>query len=118
MFMHFEFKDGSNPYIAKTNKALFYMLTHYDCEQVEEDMFVVNGSYYQHHILTPFPYSMHRTYYETKKEQVIDIAIDWQNSFSNGISYHYSTLADWQGFFEEYGRRYGLLTEFRENGIC
>jgi hypothetical protein len=27
-------------------------------------------------------------------------------------------LAYWQEYFEKLGKRYGLLTEFRENCIC
>jgi len=37
-------------------------------------------------------------------------------NFEN-IEYSYSDLARCQRYFEKLGRRYGLLKEFRENGI-
>lgn len=40
-----------------------------------------------------------------------------------GFSYerehsHWSDLATWGEFFAKYGKRYGLMREFHENGIC
>ena len=34
------------------------------------------------------------------------------------MSMSYEAVAVAQFHFEQLGRRYGLLTEFRENGIC
>ena len=58
-----------------------------------------------------------KTTYETKKEMVRQEAIDWQNDFCNH-NYSYEELAEFTTHFEKHGRRYGLLKEFRENGIC
>ena len=55
--------------------------------------------------------------YETKKEMARQEAIDWQNDFCNH-DYTYGKLAEFGYYFEKLGRRYGLLKEFRENGIC
>ena len=44
-------------------------------------------------------------------------AIDWQNDFAKH-NYSYGELAEFGEYFEKLGRRYGLLKEFRENGIC
>lgn len=55
--------------------------------------------------------------YEIKKEMVRQEAIDWQNDFGNH-NYSYGELAEFGYYFEKPGRRYGLLKEFRENGIC
>ena len=55
--------------------------------------------------------------YQERKEQIRNEAIDWQNGFAN-CSLSYGELASAQDYFETMGRRYGLLTEFRENGIC
>lgn len=55
--------------------------------------------------------------YQEMKEKVRNEAIDWQYNAANE-NYSYGELADWEGYFERLGRRYGLLTEFRENGIC
>ena len=45
--------------------------------------------------------------YVKQKAKWRDKAIDWQAELSN-----------WNDFFEKKGRMYGLLVEFRENGIC
>ena len=55
--------------------------------------------------------------YEEKKERVRQEAIDWQNEFCNH-NYSYGELTKFGYYFEKLGRRYGLLKEFRENGIC
>ena len=56
-----------------------------------------------------------RTYAE-RKEEARRAAIDWQLDFCNH-NYSYSELADLYAHFERVGRRFGLLREFRENGI-
>ena len=56
-------------------------------------------------------------YYENKKEQLRNKAIEWQTDFSNR-SYSYGELAEYECYFRKAGRRYGLLKEFIENGIC
>ena len=58
-----------------------------------------------------------KTTYEIKKEMARQEAIDWQNDFCNH-DYTYGELAEFGYYFEKHGRRYGLLKEFRENGIC
>ena len=56
-------------------------------------------------------------YYQKRKEQVRQEAIEWQLDFSNH-NYSWGELAIWQEHFERLGRRYGLLREFHENAIC
>ena len=55
--------------------------------------------------------------YEIKKEMARQEAIDWQNDFANH-NYSYGELTEFGYRFEKLGRRYGLLREFRESGIC
>lgn len=55
--------------------------------------------------------------YQKQKERVRDEAIDWQLDFFN-YNYSWLELTAFENYFEKMGRRYGLLTEFRENGIC
>lgn len=55
--------------------------------------------------------------YQEMKEKARNEAIDWQHDFPNH-SYSWGEVAAWAEYFERLGRRYGLLTEFRENGIC
>ncbi len=58
-----------------------------------------------------------KTTYEMKKENARQEAIDWQNDFCNH-NYSYGELAEFGEHFEKLGKRYGLLKEFRENGVC
>lgn len=44
-------------------------------------------------------------------------AIDWQLDFNNH-NYSWGELAEWGNYFYKLGKRYGLLKEFKENGIC
>ena len=55
--------------------------------------------------------------YQKRKESVRNAAIEWQLNFEN-YNYSYGELLYYGNRFETLGRRYGLLREFRENGIC
>lgn len=55
--------------------------------------------------------------YMEKKNQIRNEAIDWQHNFPDQ-DYSWQDIAEWQDYFYRKGKRYGLLTEFRENGIC
>ena len=55
--------------------------------------------------------------YQKKKAAAREKAIAWQERFAE-LSPSWEELAIAQSVFEQLGRRYGLLTEFRENGIC
>lgn len=54
--------------------------------------------------------------YIEKRERARELAIDWQLNFSNK-SRSYLYCIEWANRFERIGRKYGLLREFRENGI-
>lgn len=54
--------------------------------------------------------------YAERKAKTRDEAIEWQNEFSKEDHYM-SEHAYWGNYFEKLGKRYGLLREFRENGI-
>ena len=57
------------------------------------------------------------TNYQKRKESARQEAIEWQLDFENH-NYSWGELFEWAEHFEKLGRRYGLLEEFRENGIC
>lgn len=58
-----------------------------------------------------------KTTYASNKAVARQEAIDWQNDlFRDNRSYE--ELAEAAEHFEKLGKRYGLLKEFRENGIC
>ena len=54
--------------------------------------------------------------YAKRKENARQIAIDWQLNESD-YPYSYGGLAILTDYFYRLGKRYGLLKEFRENGI-
>ena len=55
--------------------------------------------------------------YQNKKEQVREKAVMWQLENSDKCL-SYEELAESSEYFSKLGKRYGLLKEFRENGIC
>lgn len=54
--------------------------------------------------------------YAERKENARQIAIDWQLNESD-YPYSYGGMAILTNYFYRLGKRYGLLREFRENGI-
>lgn len=56
------------------------------------------------------------TQYQKQKGKVRQKAIDWQLDFNNH-NYSWGELAEFQGYFERLAKRYGLIKEFKENGI-
>ena len=54
--------------------------------------------------------------YQQGKERARERAIKWQFDFDNN-NYSYGELAEWADVFERLGKRYGLIREFKENGI-
>lgn len=105
-WVHFTYRNGSNPFIAWTFSNVLYMLENYDYIQTGAKDF---------HLLDMRNANRPKHYIE-HKEALREIAITWQADFEK-FNYSYSELANWQGFFEKYGKQYGLLKEFRENGI-
>lgn len=54
--------------------------------------------------------------YQKAKEKARNKAIEWQLDFGNH-NYSWGELVYYSGYFERLGKRYGLIEEFRENGI-
>ena len=108
MYITFTYKDGSNPYIAINNDNLFRMICKYDTIQETSTHFMVIGR--KSDILG----GKKRLNYSDKREILSDFAKELQ---TNNMFDSWGSLADWGAFFEEYGKKYGLLREFRENGI-
>lgn len=55
--------------------------------------------------------------YQKRKQEVREFAMDfWENA--NEYQYSWLEIEAWQDIFRRLGRRYGLLREFHENGIC
>lgn len=103
---HFTFDNGSNPYIATSYKRFFEMIRKYDVEQIGEHSFVA-------HKERP-KCKFTRDY---NRDIVREFAMEWSRNFGN-YNYSWGCIADYESFFTEYGKKYGLLTEFHENCIC
>lgn len=58
-----------------------------------------------------------RNYYFKRQGEIQDEAIEWQRNFEE-IVQDWEDCAIWNEYFTKMGRRYGLLKEFHENGIC
>ena len=101
-----EFDGRGNPWISTTHENRLRMFCKYEVEQTWEIGFRIIDE------RKPAPKG-----YAGKKEVVRDLAIQWQARFGE-FAYSYDDLARWTDFFEWAGRKYGLLREFRENGIC
>lgn len=54
--------------------------------------------------------------YQRAKQRARDKAVEWQSGFCDQ-NYSYGELVYWQDYFTVLGKRYGLVREFRENGI-
>lgn len=55
--------------------------------------------------------------YQDRKTDLRNKAIDYQNTYYDFCNYSYGELSLINEFFEKAGRRYGLLNEFKTNGI-
>lgn len=54
--------------------------------------------------------------YREKKAKLREQAINWQHKCSK-VNMSYGELAEMQSYFEKEGKKYGLIQEFKENGI-
>lgn len=54
--------------------------------------------------------------YQRAKENARNKVIEWQHDFNNH-NYSYDCLVYYQDVFYRLARRYGLVKEFKENGI-
>ena len=61
--------------------------------------------------------STKQSYYQKRKAEVREEAIEWQAEFGEH-NYSYGELAYYGDYFRKLGKRYGLLREFKENAIC
>ena len=59
---------------------------------------------------------LYKLTYSEKKANLREEAVRLQHDFSRHCC-SYGELAEKQAYFEKEGRKYGLMKEFRENGI-
>lgn len=56
------------------------------------------------------------TKYQTEKEKIRQQAIEWQNNFYN-YNWTYQDICYYTERFAKLAKRYGLVKEFKENGV-
>ncbi len=107
-----DFSNCSNGYVGRSVGTLYRWLRGYDLAPVE---CVTGGGWVLFFKATPRRRRL-RTYAEMQ-DAARNLAIDWQDA---ATEWHmsYATCAAWCELFTDLGRRYGLMREFRENGIC
>lgn len=66
--------------------------------------------------LLAIEFKTHGKTYGERKESVREVAVLFSNEFHN-MPMTWGELAFMNAWFSAMGKRYGLLTEFRENGI-
>jgi hypothetical protein len=104
MWYHFEFENGSNPYISKTTTDFLRMWRKYDLHTIKPGFYKVVGM------------NTDKTY-KGMKARAEALAVAFSHTFGE-VSMSWGDIADFQTIFETIGTRYGLLREFRENAIC
>lgn len=66
--------------------------------------------------ITIIPFETHGKRYADRRESVRETAVEWSNCEAWPLSWgEVQIIADW---FYRMGKRYGLLIEFQENGLC
>lgn len=120
--LHIIFGNGSNPYVR------FNMDEHTfrnELRKWKRHYNIVHG-YWNGDILnisvshkTPMQEAemrkANKEYYQRMKRRARNMAIFWMEK-QDAMSYE--ELADMQAHFRKLGKRYGLLREFQENGVC
>ena len=59
---------------------------------------------------------MTNSYYQSQKARFSEEAKEWQRTWGNN-NYSYGELAYYGNYFTKIGKIYGLIKEFKENGI-
>lgn len=110
MYRHIAFLNGSNPYISTTDKNFFEFVKNYDLEMIGKDCFVATEKQF-------LSCKKSVSSYEKIKISLRDFAVEFSNR-QGDFSMSWSECCEWNSFFEKYGKKYGLLREFRENALC
>lgn len=128
MYLHITFTDGSNPYIKfyynenpmrsvtkdiRSWKRHYVVVDKYTDDDGDVELTLRHKTYAEEADMQKAA----REYYNRMKHRARDTALCWQEKFANK-SMSWGELAEAQSYFEKLGKKYGLLAEFRDNGIC
>lgn len=105
MFIGYYELENNEPYFN------IYYKNKYGYKQWQEDTF--SGVYN----IETLDFKIGGKTYKDRQNNLRELAIDYSNNYAS-LSWSYSELAEICNYFYENGKRYGLLKEFRENGIC
>ena len=124
MTIHITFTNGSNPYVRfnmdkkQFRNELRKWKRNYNIVHKYQNGTIFNITLEEKPLTEIYKRQFkERLYYQRMKRRARNTAIYWQEKFSEK-SMSYEELAKAQSHFEKLGKRYGLLAEFRENGIC
>lgn len=124
MTIHITFTNGSNPYVRvnmdkkQFRSELRKWKRNYNVVRKHQDGTIFNVILEEKPLTEIYKRKFkERLRYQRMKRRARNTAIYWQEKFSEK-SMSYEELAKAQSHFEKLGKRYGLLAEFRENGIC
>lgn len=59
----------------------------------------------------------YQIYYRKRQAAIRDEAIEFQHIYFSGECPDWDWVNDWCDYFTKYGKRFGLMQEFRENAI-
>lgn len=107
--MNIIIKRDNGAFVVRDGKELFRVITSYSLEQVKETTFKVLGNVQVLSVKRLSEYGKH-------KFLLKDFATQWKYDFAR-FHTSYPDLLDYRDFFRKYGKRYGLLTEFKDLGI-
>lgn len=113
MLVQFNFENGGNPYIVKTNAEIFRMIKKYCIHDFITLENIKTGG-------EAVYLSVHKnknSERERAKCALRELAFLWKEFINGYNDYMYYEFSFWANFFKEYGKKYGLLTEFRASGI-
>lgn len=57
------------------------------------------------------------TNYYINKQKARDLAIQWQTQLDSPVQHSWQWCIKWSNLFHKIGRKYGLIREFKENGL-
>lgn len=110
----FHFDDGSNPYGVWGDRLdeFFRMIVAWQPRMIDVAYFQCPKEPTQAYYGLPVGQA-----YQFRKNALREFAREYQRVFAD-LEMSLEDVNYYANFFEVYGRKYGLLTEFRENGIC
>lgn len=107
--IHIKFTDGGNPYVLANESLLCKWFYNYDVRIIK----IADGAIF----FVSATETTKRKTYQQAKEAARQFAIDTQNKISEN-AFSYDEIERVTTVLKILWKRFGLLREFKENGIC